>query len=168
MDVRLRHELACDQDVYWEQCVFDQEYSQKLFLELLKFPRYEVLELVKEGPVFRKKTRIEPPVTGVPGPVKKVIGDKLAYVEDGSYDRAAHRYTFNVIPSVLPEKTKVSGAMWTEPLGPKRCARHLEIKVEVKVFVVGSLIEEKIAQDLRASYEASVAFTDEFTKAKGL
>jgi len=37
----------------------------------------------------------------------------------------------------------------------------------VKVFMVGSLIEDQILNSLRASYDHAAKFTNEYVKAKG-
>jgi hypothetical protein len=36
------------------------------------------------------------------------------------------------------------------------------VKVDVKVFVIGGMVEEKIMHDLRSSYDAEAAFVREW------
>lgn len=167
-EVRLRHEIETDEDTYWEKCVFNDEYNQKLFLEYLKFPGYRILEVKDDGKKITKKAVTDPPLGVMPGPVKKVIGDRLSYTEEGTFDRATKRYEFKVTPSSMPDKTTVTGVLRTEKLGDKRVLRIVEVSVEVKVFAIGGMIEERIAGDLRKSYEASAVFTNEWVKEKGL
>ncbi|MBI4956326.1 MAG: DUF2505 family protein [Myxococcales bacterium] len=165
-EITFRHEFECDEDTFWTE-FFRAEYNQKLYLEALGFPGYQLLDS-SDGPDRRtKKVRIDPPVTGLPGPLKKVIGDRLSYVEEGSLDKKTGRYSFHVIPSTKPDKTKTEGELWCEKLGDKRIARHARIFVEVKVFAVGGLIEDKIVSDLRRSYEESAKFMAQWLKAKG-
>ncbi len=45
--------------------------------------------------------------------------------------------------------------------------RIAEIHITVKVFAVGGLIEDKIASDLRSSYEAAIPFIHSYAKEKG-
>ena len=105
----------------------------------------------------------------MPAPVKKVLGgDTLAYTEEGTFDKKTKRYTFKVIPSMLPDKTKVSGELWVEKLGDKKIARFTKISVEVKVFAIGGKIEDSILSDLKTSYDKGTAFTNEYIKEKGL
>jgi hypothetical protein len=68
----------------------------------------------------------------------------------------------------MAEKTKNFGELYCEIVGDKRIARVAKITVEVKVFMIGSMIEEKIVTDLRSSYDAAAKFTREFLKEKGL
>jgi hypothetical protein len=167
-EITLRHEMNCDEDTYFERCMFDEEYNRRLYIETLKFPGYELLEQ-SDGPDKRtRKVHIDPPLAGIPGPVKKVIGDKFSYVEEGTFDKKTKRYTFKVVPSTMSEKTKTQGELWCEKIGDKRIARVAKISVEVKVFMVGGMVEEKILGDLKASYDAAAKFTNDFLKEKGL
>jgi hypothetical protein len=55
-----------------------------------------------------------------------------------------------------------------ESLGEKKVRRIVEFSVEVKVFVVGSVVEQKTIEDTKASYDKSAAFTRAYLKEKGL
>lgn len=168
MDLSFTHELDCDGPTYWEKCVLTEEFNKRLYGEILKFPKFELLEQKEDGDVVRRKVRIEPPLTGLPGPAKKVIGDRMSYVEEGTYDRKTGHYKFKVTPSTMPEKVKTEGEIWCEPISEKKCRRVAKIHVSVKVFVVGSMIEEKIAGDLKKSYEAAASFTNVYVREKNL
>lgn len=167
MLVEIRHDLDCTGEDYWEKAVLVREYNERLYAEVLKFPKFDLLEQRDEGDLVHRKVFIEPPLGGLPGPAKKVIGDKMTYVEEGTYNRKTGRYKFRVTPSTLPDKVKVEGEMWCEPRGEGKCTRHARVQVDVKVFVVGGLIEEKIASDLKDSYTKAVPFTAEWLKSRG-
>jgi len=166
-EIKIRHELQCDTDTYFEKCLFNAEYNQRLFIDQLKFPGYKVLEQKDNGDTITRRIHISPPLDGLPGAVKKAVGDSFSYVEEGSYDKKTKRYTFKVIPSAMPDKSKTSGELWCEPLGDKKVARMARISVEVKVFMIGSMVEEKIMNDLKSSYDAAATFTDAFVNEKG-
>jgi hypothetical protein len=167
-EITLRHEIECSADTYWQKCFFDEEYNRRLFLDVLKFPGFTLLEQKNEAGTKTKKCKIDPPLVGIPAAAKKVIGDRLSYVEEGALDVKSGRYTFKVIPSAMAEKTTVTGELYTEALGENRIARVAKIKVEVKVFMLGGMVEEKIIGDLKHSYEVAAAFTNDFVKEKGL
>jgi hypothetical protein len=170
-EIEIRHELDCSEDVYWEKCVFDREYNEELYSRYLKFPLYELVSQDDGPEKITRKVRIEPPVGNLPGPVKKVLGDRLGYVEEGTFDKKTRRYTFKVTPSTMAEKTKTTGELFTEPSksgGASRCVRVARMRVEVKVFAIGGMVEDKIIHDLRSSYEAAAKFTNEWVKTKGL
>lgn len=89
----------------------------------MKFPRFEILSVTDDGTKKSKKVRIEPPLTGVPGPVMKVIGDKFGYLEEGTWDRSKNRYAFHVTPTTMAEKSKTTGEVWCEKAGDNKVVR---------------------------------------------
>lgn len=164
----LRHEIACDENTYWDKCVLDDEYNKRLYLEALKFQSYELVEQRDEGERVVRKVRAEPRSGNMPGPIKKAIGDSFGYLEEGTYDRKAKRYAFRTIPAAFPDKVKIQGTMRCETIGPKRVLRVSEIQVDVKVFMIGGMIEERIVGDIKRSFDKAAEFTDIWVKEKGL
>lgn len=167
-EVTLRHEIDTDEDTFWTKIVFDEAFNKKLFEGALKFPGWKVLESKEDDAKIVRRIQVDPPVGDLPGPVKKVIGDRLAYTEEGTFDKAAKRYSFKVTPSTMADKTKVNGELWIEKISDKKIRRMCRISVEVKVFMVGGMVEDRIMADLRSSYDNSTAFTNQFIKENGL
>jgi len=167
-EVTLRHEIDTDEDTYWAKCVFDAAFNEKLYIDALKFPQWKLLDSKEDDAKIWRKVQVDPPTGDMPGAVKKVIGDRLSYVEEGTWDRKTKRYSFKVTPSTMAEKTKVAGEMWTEKLGEKKVVRITKISVEVKVFMVGGLVEERIISDLRSSYDKGTVFTNQYIAKNGL
>jgi hypothetical protein len=157
-----------DEDTYWSKIVFDEAFNKAMYETHMKFPGWSILDQKEDDAKITRKVRVEPRVGDLPGPVKKVLGDRLSYVEEGTFDRKTKKYTFKVTPSALPDKTKVAGEMWCETKGPKEIVRHCKISVEVKVMVVGRMVEDRILGDLRTSYEEGSVFTNAFIKENGL
>ena len=167
-EVTLRHEIDTDEDTYWAKCVFDAAFNEKLYIDALKFPQWKLLDSKEDDAKIWRKVQVDPPTGDMPGAVRKVIGDRLSYVEEGTWDRKTKRYSFKVTPSTMAEKTKVAGEMWTEKLGEKKIVRITKINVEVKVFMVGGLVEERIISDLRSSYDKGTVFTNQYIAKNGL
>ena len=167
-EVTLRHEIDTDEDTFWSKIVFDEAFNKKLYEGALKFPKWQLLDSKEDDNKITRRVQVDPPMGDLPGPVKKVIGDKLGYVEEGSFDKKAKRYSFKVTPSTMAEKTKVSGELWVEKIGDKKLRRLCKISVEVKVFVVGGMVEDRIMADLRSSYDNSTKFTNDYIKENGL
>jgi hypothetical protein len=167
-EVTLRHEIDTDEDTFWSKICFDEAFNKKLFEGALKFPGWKVLESKEDDTKILRKIQVDPPVGDLPGAVKKVIGDKLAYTEEGTFDKKAKRYSFKVTPSTLAEKTKVSGELWVEKISDKKIRRMCRMSVEVKVFMVGGMVEDRILADLRSSYDNSTSFTNQYIKDNGL
>lgn len=166
-EITIRHELECDEETYWK-CVFAEDYNRRLYKETLKFPGYELVDQKEDDQKIFRKVHVDPPTGSMPAAVKKVVGDKLSWIEEGTFDKGSKRYSFKVVPSAMPEKIQNRGVLWTEKLEGKRCVRLAQISIEVKVFMVGSIIEERLITDLRASYETAAKFTNEYVKEKGL
>lgn len=158
-------EFECTEETYWEKCHFDPEYNRRLYLEHLKFPGWKLLETKTEGDKTSRKVVLDPPVGALPGPVKKLMGDSFSYTEQGTYDKKTGRYTFTITPSTMADKTKVNGEIWCEKTGDKKIKRYAKIKVDVSVFMVGKMVEEKVMGDLKVSYETAAPFTNGFVKA---
>lgn len=167
-EITLRHEINTDEDTYWAKCVFDAAFNTSLYVEALQFPVWKVLDSKEDDARLWRKVQVDPPVGNMPGPVKKVIGDRLSYVEEGTFDKKTKRYSFKVVPSTMADKTKVAGEMWVEKLGDKKITRVARINVEVKVFMIGGMVEERILSDLRSSYEKGTSFTNDYIAKNGL
>lgn len=164
----LRHELNCTSATCFEKIIFSDEYNRRLFLELLKFPTFKTEAQNTDGDVWTRRARIEPPATGLPGPLKKIIGDKLGYVEEGEWKKGSDTYKFRIIPDTMAEKTRIEGTIRCKDEGDGKCVRLAEIDFEVKVFMVGGMAEERMVTDTRASYDAGAKFINEYLKEKGL
>lgn len=167
-EVTLRHEIDTDEETFWSKIVFDEAFNKKLYEGALKFPGWKLLETKEDDAKITRRVQVDPPIGDLPGPLKKVIGDRLAYTEDGTFDKKAKRYSFKVTPSTLADKTKVTGELWCEAIGDKKIRRLCRISVEVKVFMVGGMVEDRIMADLRASYDNSTKYTNEYLKESGL
>lgn len=165
--VTLKNTLDCSPEAYFEGCLFDEDYTKRLFLDVLKFPGVEILELKKEGDQWRRRIKVMPPMTGLPGPMKKLAGDSMSYIEEGTYDVKQKRYTYHVVPSTAAEKTKTAGEATCEVSGGKTTL-ITKFSIDVKVMLVGGMIEEKILGDLRASLDQAAPFIASFTAEKGL
>jgi hypothetical protein len=163
----LRHEMNCDADTYWEKCVLTEDYNRRLFLEQLKFLKYELIEQKDSGDKVTRRVKAEPESANLPGPLKKVVGDSLGYTEEGSYDRKTKVYSFRTIPAAFPDKVKIVGTMRCEPLGDNKVTRVTEIDVDVKIFMVGGMVEERIVSDIKRSYASAAEFTNAYVKEKG-
>ena len=154
-DVRIVHTYNVSADTFWEKMFFDDDYNRRLYLEALKFHDWKIEKNKDDGNRVERSINVAPQLGDLPGPMKKVLGDNVRYVEAGVFDKAARRYSITIIPSRLADKIKVTGALYTEPEGAGTCRRVFEATVEVKVFGIGNLMEKRLASDLERSYGVS-------------
>lgn len=166
-EITLRHDIDCDEDTFWRKIVFDEGFNRKLYTENLKIG-WKLEDQKETDTSISRRVHVEPDTSNLPAAVKKVIGDRLAYTEEGTWEKSSKRYKFKVTPTTMADKTKVSGEMWCEPKGDKKITRVCRISVEVKIFVVGGMVEERILSDLRTSYDKGTDFTNKYIAENGL
>jgi hypothetical protein len=165
---RIEHEFDCDEATFWRVTIFEDEFNKKLYFETLKFPVWKIVDQKITDDFVERKVEVQPLIEHLPSAMKKVMGDRFGYVEQGKLDRKANRYTFRVLPSAMPDKTHISGEMRTERLGDKKIRRVVDFSVEVKVMMIGKLIEQKTIDDTRASYDKGAVLLRQFLKEKGI
>jgi hypothetical protein len=165
---RIQHDFDCSEATFWQLTFLDQEFNRRLYLETLRFPVWKVLDQKVTDDTLERRVEVQPLVENLPSAVKKLMGDRFGYVEEGKLDRKQNRYRFRVIPSAMPDKTHISGEMRTERTGDARCRRIVEFSVEVKVMMLGKIVEQKTIDDTRASYDKMAVFLRQYLKEKGL
>lgn len=164
-EVTIVHEFDCDEDTHWTKCFFSEDFNKKLYLETLGFPMWRILSQVETDATIERKLDIRPLLKNIPGPVMKVMGDRFGYIEDGTFDKKARRYKFRTIPSVMGDKADIRGEMYLEKIGDNKVRRTVKVRVEVKVFAIGGLIEQSTVEQLRDGYEKASAFTRKYIAA---
>ena len=161
---RIEHIYDCSADVFWNKIFLDDAYNRKLFLEELHFESWRVLSQDERGNEVHRVIEAVPHMGEVPGPIKKLLSDGVAYQESGVLDRAAQRYRLQVTPRSLASKTTISGEMFTTPLAERSCRRTYIARVEARVFGVGGMIEDRLLADIERSYAKSALFTNRWIK----
>lgn len=164
----IRHTFPISEEQFWEEMFFNEEFNQELYLNRLGFQQYELLEMREEsGGVKVRKVRTTLAIEA-PGPVRKMVGDTISYVESGKYDPATHRYRFRIEPSKLADKLQIGGEMWCEARGDKRVERIVKVDATAKVFGVGKVIESTVEKNTRDTYDKASEFSNEWIAEKGL
>ncbi len=165
---RIQHDFDCTEATFWQVSFFDEEFSRRLYFDTLRFPSWRVADQKVTDETLERKIVVQPLVENMPGAIKKVLGDRFSYTEEGRLDRKQNRYRFRITPSTMPDKTHISGEMYTERLDEKRIRRIVEFSVDVKVMMIGKLIEQKTIEDTRASYDKMAVFLRSYLKEKSL
>jgi hypothetical protein len=155
---RIQHEFDCSEETLFAICFFDDEFNRRLYLETLKFPVWREVERRVTDDKLERVVEVQPFVENVPPALSKVIGNRFGYREVGTLDRRALRYRFSVIPAAMADRTTVSGEMYAEKVGDDRVRRVVEFSIDVKIFAIGKMIEQKTIDDTRDSYEKMARF----------
>lgn len=165
--VRIEHTFECSEESFWKLFLED-DYNRAMFVDYMKFPRWEVVESQDEGNVVKRTVEVEPYVADLPPAIKKVVGDTIRYREQGKLDKNENRYAVHIVPARMADKINVEGEQFTESLGENQCKRVFVADINVKVFGVGNLIEKRIAADLTRSYDLGAKFTHRYLKEHGI
>jgi hypothetical protein len=162
-DARIEHLIHCSDERFWST-FFDPRYNEELFLGELQFESWKLVTLEDKGDRIVRIVHAVPRVGDLPGPLKKLVGAGAGYRERDVLDKQAKRTTLNVEPTALHGKLFISGTMRTEAVGDAECRRIYETSVVARVFGIGGMIESRILQAVRASYDTATAFTNRWLK----
>lgn len=167
-DLRLEHTFNCSEETFWSKVFFEEDYNRRLFLDRLKFSLWRETKREERGNEVHRVIEAAPPVGDLPAALKAVVGEGVKYEERGVFDRAARRYTVEVVPGRLADKIQVRVEMHTQADGPERCKRFVHGTVSAKIFGVGGLLEKKLLSDMEKSYARSAEFTNAYLAEKNL
>jgi len=164
--VHLSHLYDCAEEKFWE-LFFDDAFNQRMFQQGLQFPVYEQLSFEETETEIRRVTHVVPKVGQLPSALKKLVGDQVGYRERGAFDKRTRRFEIDVIPDKAPDRLTVRGTLRCEPVDEGKCRRVFDATVEARVFGVGGLLEKRIIDDLRASYDGSAEYTNRYLNDPG-
>jgi Protein of unknown function (DUF2505) len=150
---RIEHSFECSVETFWDHVFFNPAFSQKLFIERMRFERWEETSHTPTADGFRRIVEVVPRVGELPAPIKALLKDGAGYREEGEFFRSQSLYRVRAIPRSLPDRILISGDMRVESLGPNRCKRSYVGKVEAKVFGIGGIVENRILDDIDKGYQ---------------
>jgi len=73
---------------------------------------------------------------------------RLTWVEESTYDRAAHRTEFHIVADHYPDRIRCAGTVELHDDGQGGTRRIAEGKLEVKIPLVGGKIERAVVEGL--------------------
>lgn len=164
----IAHEFDCSAETFWERLFFVDDYITALFRDWLKFERWDIVERYDTADGLVRVIEAVPPVRDLPGPIKKAMKHGAGYTERGEYFRSQSLYTVQATPKSMADKVTVTGEMRVAPIAEGRCRRTYDAYVEARIFGVGSLVENKVLDDLVKSYDKSADFTRRWLLDHGL
>lgn len=168
MKFTLTNIFNTDAETFWAKVFFDQEYNRGLYLDELKFKRWELLELTGDpGAVRTRKTLMEPQ-SEAPAFLTKLVGGAIAYTEEGRFDPATKIWTYKIVTTKMSDKVSIGGKYWLEARGDKKVERFCDIDIKVDVFGVGGMVEKFLEQETRKSYVDATTYTNRYLAKNGL
>ena len=160
----MRHEMDMSEEKFWE-LFFNNDLQKDIFLKLLGFPKWEVVDFKDGEKEIIRVTKAQPKME-VPGAVAKLIGDGFGYTENGAFDKSAKVYKYKITPSSMAEKIKNEGSVKVEakPGTSDKCVRVVDIVMECKIFGIGGMVEKTFEKQTREGCEASAKFLNDHVK----
>jgi len=156
----IRHVLDCSVDEFWKHVFMGEDFN-RFFYDRLGFG-YELEAWTPESGFRRAKIW---PSADLPAPLRALLGDRISFVEEGTYDAEAGRYAFRAIPSAAAERIEVRGCVTVEPISEHQCERRVEIELDARVPGLGGMIERYLETSTREQYDKNAALIGEYTAA---
>ncbi len=156
----MTHEINCDVDTFWK-VFFDKTFNERLFLEGLGFPEFQILDQREtDTQIIRKAAGM--PKMNMPGPIAKLLGANFRYIEDGTLDKATKVWRWKMTPSVLADKLRQEGSMHIEAVGSDKVRRITDMVNEAKIFGLGGLLESSAEKQLREGWDLSSSYMNKY------
>lgn len=155
-------EINCNPETFWK-VFFDKDFNNALYKDALQFPAFQITSQQETDTQIIRKVSGQPKMD-MPGPVAKLIGSNFSYTEEGTFDKATKVWRWKMTPSSLADKLRNEGTMRIEAIGNDKVRRIADITVEAKIFGVGGLIESSSEKQLRAGWEQSAHFMNDYIK----
>ena len=152
----LDNELAFSVDHAWK-LLLDPKFQRRMYMEGLGFESIEVDAMQESGGVLKRSLKAVPKVQ-LPGPVRKILGERFAYTEEQSYDAAKGLWLWNLVIPSAGKRLHIGGDITISARGENACVRRTSFVIEAKIFGVGGLIEKTTKKETLENYEKSAVF----------
>ena len=157
MQLTLKHDLAIGEALFWQWFV-DAEFNRKMYLEHLRFPRFELVSLERRPDgTWQRHLRAQPNVA-LPAPLRGLLGGSTGYEEHAEIDCAGRRFRARFVPAAAPERVRAEARIWTVAHAPDAIARHVQLEVEVSAPLFARMLERFILDRTAETFEASAVY----------
>ena len=155
MNFELRHFFPCDSATLWS-VIHDPAY-QEAANQGVEIDR-ETLEDRTVAGVRTLRVRYKPRKP-LPSPVARALGtDTLSYVMEQRWTLTPPQHMrWTLTPDVGAERVRCRGELKVHALGDDECERLITGELTVSIPIVGGKIEQKVIEEVKASYVRSAA-----------
>ena len=108
---------------------------------------------------YHRTLRVYPRLN-MPGPIRKLLGERINYIEEGHFDPRTERWVSEVKIAKLASKFKLRTTMWFEDTGPESSIRTAAVDLEIKILGLRRLFEKFVKRVLDDSYEKARIHTN--------
>jgi hypothetical protein len=153
------HELRGTKEAFWK-IFFDEPYNDEVYARIGVKERKRV-QFEEDEKTIRFAVRVVPK-RDLPPIIKKVVGGDLGYTEISTYYKGKDEIDVRIEPTLLKERTKMSGKYKVQEIGPGRLRRTFEGDIHVDLPLVGKKVEAAVLDDVRRSYGIAAEVTNEW------
>ncbi len=139
----------------FETLYFDEAYNEAQCLAV-RLQRTLVARTLQNGRLHRE-VKVSPDREIPPAAQKILGGARIEYTEHLDYQAGTYRGTWKTISSLLTDKVLSSGTFSFRQQGDV-VVRTLEGTVDVKIMLVGSVVEKFIVADVEKSYQQAFEY----------
>ncbi|MBW4429245.1 MAG: hypothetical protein KME50_33820 [Nostoc desertorum CM1-VF14] len=152
------HEISGDQSTFWNRFFNkDKDFITQLYIDHLGYSQYTLLEQNEsETEIFRRV--VIAPKLDLPGPVIKMLGSDLKFIEEGKFVKETQVWYSKKIPSTLANQILWEETIRIESIGDNTIQRIIEATLEAKIFGAGQLLEASFEQKIRQEADKSAEF----------
>ena len=155
----------CSVDDFWSKVFFEPDFNTFLYgAHGLDFPQLEILEEEVFANGGRTRVLKAHPKVNAPGPLKRVFGPNIHYIENGHMDLERMAWVTRILIPSVGQKIALSGDMSFHPTGENTCVRRMVFDLEVKIFGVGRLAERFVKSALQENYELARVVTNRWIR----
>jgi hypothetical protein len=166
MQSTVRDRFGIGKDAFWRDVFFHRPFLERLYREALGCSSFEILSETGDlASGLSRRLRFSQKVDA-PAPVRKLFGESTTMEEEGRFDPASGKWSYQVIPGKMPDKVSIRGTTWLEPEGAEEVTRVSELSFSVSIFAVGGLVEKYIAKQTEESMEKQARFIREYLAAR--
>ena len=161
MKMELVHTFPVSRDTY------EQNINNPVLLKMCEgrlpyLKSRELVQVIDLSPEKRKwRFRVEADYK-MPEAAKRVIGDKLGWFEESTFDRKEHRIDFEVLPDFFKGRYRCGGEQLFVDTGPASFDRVMTVEIEVGILLVGRMVESHILDRLKETYAVEYEVQKEF------
>ncbi len=166
----ISHILPTDASTFWQNVFFDQEFTQRMYSDVLGMGDVEMLQ--QTGCTRKRMTRRLRCSKGVEmfAALAKKMGAGFSIIEEGTFsmDKRGHGlWKFNVIPSSYAEKVSLTGVLRVKRVKPGWIESKFVIDCDVKILGLGNMVERIMARAIDENFSKVAVFAEDFIEEKG-
>lgn len=146
----------CDPERFWDDFYFHADYGQRIYVQGLGFTRWELLEQTADDQRIVRKVALEKPLPpGLPGPVRKLLGETTTFIEHGEFDRRTREYHLTLTSDRIGSRGEVRGVIRVAP-HPDGCLRKATLQATARIVALGGRVEKVLIDAFSEGYRDAV------------